>query len=560
MEKAEAYSKNPPSLPPTFVKGFHDEEAVKRTTYTRLGGTDMEVSKMSLGCGPLGGLYGAVDHDATEVVQTAIKNGVNYLDTAYWYGQGRSEEALGKALRKIPRQAYYLATKVGRYEHDYARMFDFRADRVLQSLNDSLHRLQVPYVDVIQIHDLEFAPNENIILHETLPALEMARRSGKQCLKTATTGERRVHSQKPLDERWVKDATKAMKGKDPHGLIWNTPEGIPIKPVYTNEDNVPEAAGELPGRFPYTRGPYPTMYTQRPWTIRQYAGFSTVEESNKFYRDNIKAGQQGLSVAFDLATHRGYDSDNPRVYGDVGMAGVAVDSVEDMKALFDGIPLDKMSVSMTMNGAVIPVLAMYIVAAEEQGVNRKLLQGTIQNDILKEFMVRNTYIYPPDPSMRIVGDIFAYTAKEMPKYNSISISGYHMQEAGADAVLELAFTIADGLQYCETGLSAGLTIDEFAPRLSFFWGISMNFYMLHWLYLVRQDLFSLSSIMYISIFGVGYISFTNKSCLVVLWQRKGSVAARARAGKKDEGYCPRNSNHCQGNNLDSANALGHCSC
>ncbi|VDK43655.1 unnamed protein product [Cylicostephanus goldi] len=219
------------------------------------------------------------------------------------------------------------------------------------------------------------------------------------------------------------------------------------------------------------------MYTQRPWTIRQYAGFSTVEESNAFYKENIKAGQQGLSVAFDLATHRGYDSDNPRVYGDVGMAGVAVDSVEDMKQLFDGIDLSKMSVSMTMNGAVIPVMAMYIVAAEEAGVDRKQLAGTIQNDILKEFMVRNTYIYPPEPSMRIIGDIFSYASKEMPKWNSISISGYHMQEAGADAVLEMAFTIADGIQYCQTGIDAGLSIDQFAPRLSFFWGISMNFYM-----------------------------------------------------------------------------------
>ncbi|KIH64788.1 methylmalonyl-CoA mutase [Ancylostoma duodenale] len=280
----------------------------------------------------------------------------------------------------------------------------------------------------------------------------------------------------PIDPAWSEMAKKAMKGKDPNGLIWHTPEGIPIKPLYLKDDRKCDEGkpSELPGKYPFTRGPYPTMYTQRPWTIRQYAGFSTVEESNKFYKENIKAGQQGLSVAFDLATHRGYDSDNPRVFGDVGMAGVAVDSVEDMKQLFDGIDLSKMSVSMTMNGAVIPVLAMYIVAAEESGVDRKLLAGTIQNDILKEFMVRNTYIYPPDPSMR---DIFAYTSKEMPKWNSISISGYHMQEAGADAVLEMAFTIADGIQYCETGLNAGLTIDAFAPRLSFFWGIGMNFYM-----------------------------------------------------------------------------------
>ncbi|KAE9420016.1 hypothetical protein Angca_005720, partial [Angiostrongylus cantonensis] len=283
----------------------------------------------------------------------------------------------------------------------------------------------------------------------------------------------------PINPTWYDMAKKAMKGKDPNSLIWNTPEGIAIKPLYLKEDRKCDEyrESELPGKYPFTRGPYPTMYTQRPWTIRQYAGFSTVEESNAFYKENIKAGQQGLSVAFDLATHRGYDSDNPRVYGDVGMAGVAVDSVEDMKQLFDGIPLDKMSVSMTMNGAVIPVLAMYIVAAEESGVDCKLLSGTIQNDILKEFMVRNTYIYPPDPSMRIIGDIFAYTSKEMPKWNSISISGYHMQEAGADAVLEMAFTVADGIQYCQTGLDAGLTIDQFAPRLSFFWGIGMNFYM-----------------------------------------------------------------------------------
>ncbi|XGW17857.1 hypothetical protein V3C99_002457 [Haemonchus contortus] len=283
----------------------------------------------------------------------------------------------------------------------------------------------------------------------------------------------------PIDPTWGEMAKKAMKGKEPDTLIWHTPEGIPIKPLYLKEDRECDLhrKSELPGKFPFTRGPYPTMYTHRPWTIRQYAGFSTVEESNAFYKENIKAGQQGLSVAFDLATHRGYDSDNPRVYGDVGMAGVAVDSVEDMKRLFEGIPLDKMSVSMTMNGAVIPVLAMYVVAAEESGVERKKLAGTIQNDILKEFMVRNTYIYPPEPSMRIIGDIFAYTSKEMPKWNSISISGYHMQEAGADAVLEMAFTIADGIQYCETGINAGLTIDQFAPRLSFFWGIGMNFYM-----------------------------------------------------------------------------------
>ena len=267
-----------------------------------------------------------------------------------------------------------------------------------------------------------------------------------------------------------------MKGKDPNTLLWETLEGITVKPLYTRDD-VKDLKHELPGKFPFTRGPYPTMYAVKPWTIRQYAGFSTVEESNKFYRENIKAGVQGLSVAFDLATHRGYDSDDPRVEGDVGMAGVAVDSVEDMRALFDGIDLSKISVSMTMNGAVIPVMAMFIAAGEESGVPRKQLSGTIQNDILKEFMVRNTYIYPPAPSMRLIGDIFSYTSTEMPKFNSISISGYHMQEAGANAVLELAFTIADGLEYCRTGIKSGLNIDNFAPRLSFFWGIGMNFYM-----------------------------------------------------------------------------------
>lgn len=293
---------------------------------------------------------------------------------------------------------------------------------------------------------------------------------------------RRFHTAVPrrdevqLHEAWATLAKKQLKGKNPEDLIWRTPEGISIKPVYTQTDTaaVPD---ELPGVFPYTRGPYPTMYTFRPWTIRQYAGFSTVEESNKFYRDNIKAGQQGLSVAFDLPTHRGYDSDNPRVHGDVGMAGVAIDTVEDMKMLFDGIPLERMSVSMTMNGAVIPILAMFIVTGEEQGVDKAKLTGTIQNDILKEFMVRNTYIFPPEPSMHAIADIFAYTSKNMPKFNSISISGYHLQEAGADAILELAYTIANGLEYCRTGLKAGLTIDEFAPRLSFFWGIGMNFYM-----------------------------------------------------------------------------------
>ncbi|CAH1787981.1 unnamed protein product [Owenia fusiformis] len=280
----------------------------------------------------------------------------------------------------------------------------------------------------------------------------------------------------PNNPEWTKLATKQLKGRDPETLTWHTPEGIDIKPVYTTEDTK-NKEGELPGKFPFTRGPYPTMYTQRPWTIRQYAGFSTVEESNKFYKENIKAGQQGLSVAFDLATHRGYDSDNPRVFGDVGMAGVAIDTVEDMKRLFLDIPLSKISTSMTMNGAVLPVLAFFIVAAEEQGATQAELAGTIQNDILKEFMVRNTYIFPPEPSMQVISDIFEYTAKNMPKFNSISISGYHMQEAGADAVLEMAFTIADGLEYCRTGLKAGLTIDQFAPRLSFFWGVGMNFYM-----------------------------------------------------------------------------------
>lgn len=290
--------------------------------------------------------------------------------------------------------------------------------------------------------------------------------------------QRRLLSSTDLDEEWSRLAAKQLKSEQAvDQLFWDTPEGIRVKPLYTAAD-LPERVGsELPGKFPYTRGPYPTMYAQRPWTIRQYAGFSTVEQSNEFYRKNIAAGQQGLSVAFDLATHCGYDSDNERVEGDVGMAGVAIDSVEDMCRLFDGIPLDKMSVSMTMNGAVIPVLAMFIVAAEEQGVSANQLSGTIQNDILKEFMVRNTYIYPPEPSIRIIGDIFAYTARHMPRFNSISVSGYHMQEAGATAVYELAFTLADGLEYCRTGLRAGLEIDNFAPRLSFFWGIGMNFYL-----------------------------------------------------------------------------------
>ncbi|KAI6655470.1 Methylmalonyl-CoA mutase, mitochondrial-like [Oopsacas minuta] len=279
-----------------------------------------------------------------------------------------------------------------------------------------------------------------------------------------------------LESEWKKLADKSLKGVNSDTLLWHTAEGVTIKPVYTSEDTH-KGANEIPGRFPFTRGPYPTMYTQRPWTIRQYAGFSTVEESNEFYKQNLAAGQQGLSVAFDLPTHRGYDSDNPRVTGDVGMAGVAVDSVEDMKQLFDSIPLEKVSVSMTMNGAVLPVLGMYIVAAEETGVPMGQLSGTIQNDILKEFMVRNTYIYPPVPSMRIVGDIFSFTSQNMPRYNSISISGYHIQEAGADAALELALTLGDGLEYCRTGRKAGIDIDKFAPRLSFFFGIGMNFYM-----------------------------------------------------------------------------------
>ena len=254
----------------------------------------------------------------------------------------------------------------------------------------------------------------------------------------------------PINEKWGKLAAKQMKGKDPETLLWHTQEGITIKPIYTKEDVAKlstDNAEELPGIHPYTRGPYPTMYAQRPWTIRQYAGFSTVEKSNEFYKKNIAAGQQGLSVAFDLATHRGYDSDNVRVRGDVGMAGVAIDSIEDMKILFQDIPLDKMSVSMTMNGAVIPIMAMFIAAAEESGVPSEKLSGTIQNDVLKEFMVRNTYIYPPEQSMRLIGDIFAYTAAKMPKFNSISISGYHMQEAGATPTLEMAFTIADGIEY-----------------------------------------------------------------------------------------------------------------
>ena len=272
-------------------------------------------------------------------------------------------------------------------------------------------------------------------------------------------------------DQWKKAAEKEVKGRD---LTWHTPEGIAVKPLYTAEDS---ADPGLPGFAPFTRGVRASMYAGRPWTIRQYAGFSTAEESNAFYRRNLAAGQKGLSVAFDLATHRGYDSDHPRVVGDVGKAGVAIDSVEDMKILFDGIPLDQMSVSMTMNGAVIPILAFFIVAGEEQGVAQEQLDGTIQNDILKEFMVRNTYIYPPEPSMRIVSDIIAYTSAHMPKFNSISISGYHMHEAGATAVQELAFTIADGKEYVQRAMASGLDIDAFAGRLSFFFGIGMNFFM-----------------------------------------------------------------------------------
>jgi methylmalonyl-CoA mutase len=274
---------------------------------------------------------------------------------------------------------------------------------------------------------------------------------------------------------WVRPAASAA---ETGGEDWATPEGIAVKPVYASSDRDGiDFINGMPGFAPFVRGPYPTMYVQRPWTIRQYAGFSTAKDSNAFYRRNLAAGQKGLSIAFDLATHRGYDSDHPRVAGDVGMAGVAIDSILDMQELFDGIPLDQMSVSMTMNGAVLPVLALFIVAGEEQGVPPEKLTGTIQNDILKEFMVRNTYIYPPAPSMRIISDIFAYTSEHMPKFNSISISGYHMQEAGATADLELAYTLADGIEYVRTGTTAGLDVDRFAPRLSFFFGIGMNFFM-----------------------------------------------------------------------------------
>jgi len=285
-------------------------------------------------------------------------------------------------------------------------------------------------------------------------------------------------SEHPDKQKWIDLAAKQLRGKTLDSLEWMTPEGINVKPLYTAEDiEGLEGVNTLPGLPPYERGPMATMYAGRPWTIRQYAGFSTARESNAFYRRNLAAGQKGLSVAFDLATHRGYDSDHPRVSGDIGKAGVAIDSVEDMKILFDQIPLDKMSVSMTMNGAVIPILASYIVAAEEQGVKHEQLTGTIQNDILKEYLTRNTYIYPPQPSMRIISDIMAFCSKNMPKYNTISISGYHMMEAGADSVLQTAFTLADGLEYVKAALNTGMDIDTFAPRLSFFFGIGMNFFM-----------------------------------------------------------------------------------
>ncbi|MDQ2837146.1 MAG: methylmalonyl-CoA mutase family protein, partial [Actinomycetota bacterium] len=295
---------------------------------------------------------------------------------------------------------------------------------------------------------------------------------------------------------WATPAQAGTAGPEPVAAPWATPEGIEVAPCYTGADLADvDFLQTYPGIAPFLRGPYPTMYVNQPWTIRQYAGFSTAGESNAFYRRNLAAGQKGLSVAFDLPTHRGYDSDNPRVIGDVGMAGVAIDSIYDMRELFSGIPLDKMSVSMTMNGAVLPVLALFVVAAEEQGVPPEQLTGTIQNDILKEFMVRNTYIYPPKPSMNIISDIFSYSSARMPRYNSISISGYHIQEAGATADLELAYTLADGVEYLRAGLAAGMDVDAFAPRLSFFWAIGMNFFMevaklraarLLWAKLVRQ--------------------------------------------------------------------------
>jgi methylmalonyl-CoA mutase len=282
----------------------------------------------------------------------------------------------------------------------------------------------------------------------------------------------------PDKNKWVELAKKQMKGRSPEELVWETPEGIKVKPLYTAEDiEALENVNTLPGFPPYVRGPMATMYSGRPWTIRQYAGFSTAKDSNAFYRRCLAGGQKGLSVAFDLATHRGYDSDHPRVRGDIGKAGVAIDSIEDMKILFDQIPLDKMTVSMTMNGAVLPILAGYIVAAEEQGVRQEQLAGTIQNDILKEYLTRNTYIYPPEPSMRIVSDIIGYCSQHMPRYNTISISGYHMMEAGANSVLQCAFTLADGVEYVRAAIKAGLDIDAFAPRLSFFFGVGMNFFM-----------------------------------------------------------------------------------
>jgi len=289
--------------------------------------------------------------------------------------------------------------------------------------------------------------------------------------------EHKLPNSDQLDQ-WQKAAAKSAPGGDVAALNWITPEGLTVKPLYTKKDvdTLPNA-DTLPGFAPYLRGPQPTMYAVKPWTIRQYAGFSTAEASNAFYRKALAAGGQGVSVAFDLATHRGYDSDNPRVVGDVGKAGVAIDSVEDMKILFDSIPLDKVSVSMTMNGAVLPILAGYVVAAEEQGVSQDKLTGTIQNDILKEFMVRNTYIYPPKPSMKIIADIFSYTAENMPKFNSISISGYHIQEAGGNQAIELAFTLADGMEYVRTGVASGMDVDTFAGRLSFFWAVGMNFYL-----------------------------------------------------------------------------------
>lgn len=313
-------------------------------------------------------------------------------------------------------------------------------------------------------------PNfSRIPLTETGPASETAPDPG------GAPRPKTVPSAEGAAQRWA-SAVLDNTGKEADALEWEAPEGIAIKPLYTGEDTAGlDFLHTYPGIAPYARGPYSTMYVNQPWTVRQYAGFSTASESNAFYRRNLAAGQKGLSVAFDLATHRGYDSDHPRVGGDVGMAGVAIDSILDMRQLFDGIPLDRMSVSMTMNGAVLPVLALYIVAAEEQGVPPEKLAGTIQNDILKEFMVRNTYIYPPQPSMRIISDIFAYTSTKMPKFNSISISGYHIQEAGATADLELAYTLADGLEYLRAGKDAGLDVDSFAPRLSFFWGIGMDF-------------------------------------------------------------------------------------